>query len=63
MHTEADEKLDSAAEHLKAAYKDISEVVVDKCWGTDEYTSEYLETTEEVMITLLSLQRKLGRRG
>ncbi len=56
-----DEKLDSASDHLRQAAKDLSEIVVDGCWGADELKDSYLETVQQVMDETLKLRRLLKR--
>ena len=57
----ADKKLDGAAEHLRAAFKDLTAVALDQCEGTSEFTRVYLGTIDEVASALLPLCRKLNR--
>jgi hypothetical protein len=41
VRTTADEKIDSAADHVRAAVGDLHAIIVEKCWGHDEYNREY----------------------
>lgn len=61
VRTDADEKLDEAAEAIDKAISALSAVVVDGCWGHDDYKSECRDTIEEVFDELRRLRRRLGR--
>jgi len=39
--TTADERRDSALEHIDDAIKDLADIVVGKVWGYDEYSRDY----------------------
>jgi hypothetical protein len=56
--TEADERLHSAQEHIKEALKDISEIYIDRCWGHDDFNSEYKQKIKETFQTLIELRDK-----
>ena len=59
--TTADEKLHSAAEHVKAALQDLGEIAINDCWGHDDFSEEYKETIAEVMNDLIAMKRKLSK--
>lgn len=61
VRTTADEHLDSAAEHIRAAIKDLTEIVIEECWGHDEFTAEYQTTVSEVFDELRKLKGRLNR--
>ena len=61
VRTTADEKLDMANEHLRAAGADLAAVVIDECWGHDNYTLDYRTTIREALNTTLELKGKLDR--
>lgn len=61
MRTTADEKLDSASDHLREAIKDISSIVVDECYGHDDFLTEYRDTIYEVMQELIVCKKRLNR--
>jgi replicative superfamily II helicase len=61
VRTTADEKLDSASDHIKYAIRDLSTIVIDECWGHDEYSNEYTDVINEVLHQLLALKKKLNR--
>lgn len=53
MTTRADEKHDSLTNHIDGAIKDVSEIVIDKVWGYENYNSAHLR---EILIKLLELR-------
>jgi hypothetical protein len=59
VRTTADEKRDSACEHVEAAIKDLSEILIDKCWGHDCYTREYYEGLERAFKRLCKTHQLL----
>lgn len=61
VDTQADVHLDQAAANIQNAIKNLSALVVDRCWGHDEYNAEYLKTIREVYSSLIELNDKLGR--
>ncbi len=61
VRTAADERLDSAHQHIKEAIRDLSSIVIEECWGHDEFREDYTETIHEVMQELISLKKKLNR--
>lgn len=61
VRTTADEKLDSASDHIKDAIRDLSAIVIEECWGHDEYSEEYKDTIHEVLQELLALKKKMNR--
>lgn len=61
VYTTADERLDSAASHIKDAIKDLSTIVIDECWGFDEYNSSYKDEIYDAMQKLIALKKQLGR--
>jgi hypothetical protein len=61
VRTTADEKLDAADEHMRQAVMALSEIVVDECYGHDEYNAEFSATINQTMFSLIELRRKLDR--
>lgn len=41
VRTTADEALEKAQEHLRATYDHLHRIVIERCWGHDEYNDEY----------------------
>jgi hypothetical protein len=61
VRTTADERLDSAYTHIKDAVKDLSSVIIDECWGYDDYREDYKNMLHEVMQELILLKKRLNR--
>lgn len=40
VRTTADEKLDEVRNHITAALKAMDEVVIQRCWGWDDFNDE-----------------------
>jgi hypothetical protein len=59
--TTADERLSSAQEHIVAAIGDLTDVVVNECWGHDDYRPDYTVGIREVLCRLIELKSKLHR--
>lgn len=52
--TTADEKLEETKEHLEQAKMLLSEILITKCWGSDEYSQEYQEKMMSLFLYLVS---------
>lgn len=59
VHTTADEKLDIVKESVDCAILNISEMVINKCWGWENYTKEYQTNLRNVMNQLLDIRDNL----
>ena len=57
--TTADEKLQSAKDHIEAAVKDVAEIVIDKCWGHDDFSPSYRKKINDFFDDLRELGRKI----
>lgn len=57
--TEADERLSRAQEHLREAGVDLAVIVVDECWGYDDYSLDYKTTIRQALNTIIELKGKL----
>lgn len=60
MLTTADERVNEAKEAINVAAKAISEVIIEDCYGSDEYTEDFKRTLRECMNNLLSLKMMLN---
>lgn len=58
--TTADEKLQSAKDHLKEASIDILEILHPDTWGHSDYKEEFIATLEEVLIQLRQIRLKIS---
>lgn len=63
MRTIADEKLDGVKDYVTSAIEDLSEIIVDECPGSDQYTSKLSETLHEIFNLLLNIRQKLKGKG
>jgi hypothetical protein len=57
--TTADEKLKSARDHVEGAIAALSEIVVDQCWGHDDFNGEFAKQIEESFDLLRQIRKKL----
>jgi hypothetical protein len=57
--TTADERLDSAIEHMKDAVKNLNDIVIGECWGYDEFKTSFRQEMTEVMMELIRLRKRL----
>ena len=57
--TTADENLEKARENIRLAIQYLSSVLVEECWGHDEYSDEFLETLEGSFDQLRRIRKKL----
>lgn len=55
----ARERIDNAKDHVKNAIQDLSEIIVNECWGTDELSEERLDELANVMQRLIDIRRIL----
>lgn len=63
MTTTADEKLASAKQHIEDAIKDLSEILIDKVWGWDEFRDGVWVVLQASLFELMELRNKLNFRG
>jgi hypothetical protein len=57
--TTADERLESAQDHLRAAGIDLAAIVIDECWGYDDYSPDYKIAIRQALNTIMELKGKL----
>ncbi len=60
VRTAADEHLDAAKDHLRAARKELLEVLDENTWGSDEFKKEYRELLSETAHELYTMIGKIG---
>lgn len=58
--TEADRKLTEARQAIRVALKAINEIVVEECWGHDQWNEEFTSKVQEAHSILIKLRRKLS---
>jgi hypothetical protein len=56
VRTTADEKVDQARHHIQEAIGRLSEIVINRCHGTSEYTEKYLNKLQQTLIGLLDIR-------
>lgn len=59
IRTAADEKLESAKNHIKEAISDLQEIVISECWGHDSYNEDYEYEIEKSFHELIRLKKNL----
>jgi hypothetical protein len=57
--TTADERLESAREHIKEATKDLSEIVIGECDGHDEFKEEFVVNMYQILQELVDVKKRL----
>lgn len=57
--TEADENLEFAKEAIDSAIQHLSKIVVERCWGSRDYTKEYSTVLRDTMTDLIFMLAKL----
>lgn len=61
VHTAADDALDKAAEHIHEAILNLNRLLVEQCWGHDEYSAEYDEKVQRAFNDLIRIRKDLNR--
>jgi len=61
VYTEADVSLDLADERIQKAIEALGEIVVNKCWGADDFNEQYKDDIVEAFNLLLQARKKLNR--
>ncbi len=59
VQTTADERLASARHKVQSAFEDLSEIVVDECWGTTDFRQEFRGQIQEAFDLLRQVRAKL----
>lgn len=59
MRTKADELRDNAKKHIRDAIICLTEMVVDRCDGMDEYRQDYQDKLKECLNELISVKHML----
>lgn len=57
--TRADECLTEVKEQVNSAVINLSEIVVDQCWGYDDLSEDSKSKYKEIFLMLLSIRDKL----
>jgi len=59
VNTNADEHRDSAAGHVSDAIRDLSEIVINECWGHDDCGQDYKDMLRKTLMQLIEIRDKL----
>lgn len=59
MKTTADEHLDLAREALGTAIKELTELVINQCYGWDDFTQTTKDKTAEALVQLLNVRDRV----
>jgi hypothetical protein len=59
VRTTADEKRDAAKDHVDAAIKNLSEIVIDQVYGSNEFSQEYNKRLFLAMSTLIEIRASI----
>lgn len=60
MTTPADNKITEAKSNIDTAIKCLSEIVVDKIHGSDEFRDDYLKKLKSSMFSLIDIRETLS---
>lgn len=60
IRTEADRHLELAKENINFAIKELSEILINECWGYDQWNNEYTEKINNTFDQLRKIKRDLG---
>jgi hypothetical protein len=59
VQTRADQNRDDAIDHIQEAIKNLSDIVIGKCWGHDEFSDEYRQKIRKTLYALIELEEDL----
>jgi len=59
--TTADEQLDEAVKSINIAIKHLSSIVIDECWGYDDWNEEYTKKIHKSFKRLIKIRKELNR--
>lgn len=60
VNTAADDALANAKYSVNEAIKELSKILIDECWGHDEYKKEYYEAMNEAFTQLREIKKLLN---
>lgn len=61
LRTRADDKLSEARESTDQALKALNEIVVDQCWGYDEFSDKTIKQVHDAHLALIEIRKMLTR--
>lgn len=59
VYTDADKSRDEIRQHIKEIIRNSANILVDECWGSDEYRDDYLSMLREFMHLMLEYKAKI----
>jgi hypothetical protein len=59
VQTSADDALDSAKSHVQMALECLSKIVVQRCWGANDFSAEYQQQIAAAFTTLMAVREGL----
>ena len=57
--TTADERLNDAKDNIQSAIKNLSEIVIEECWGAEEFSSEFSATLRKALSEMIEVRESL----
>jgi hypothetical protein len=61
VRTEADDQLDRTREHVLGAIMALNKILIEECWGHDEYNEAFRNDIQDANIKLLEVRKLLRR--
>ena len=58
--TTADDRKQSAKESVEDAVKSLSNIVIDECWGADDFSKKHQEELYDALMTLIKVKKVLS---
>jgi hypothetical protein len=58
--TDADKKIDLAKEHIQKSIECLSEIVINKCWGYDEFIDSYKAKLKQNLSELIEIRDRFS---
>lgn len=59
VYSSAEEAIESAKDHIDDAIKELSKVVVEQTFGTDEFKDSYKSKVKDTFLKLISIRDDL----
>lgn len=59
--TTADERLADAKTHISTAISCLSDIVIDKCWGVEDFSKLYYEDIRKALYDLIEIRDRISK--
>ena len=59
VNTSADEHRDAAVTNVGNAIQNLTEIVINECWGYDDYGSDYRDVLRKTLMDLIEIRDRL----